>query len=82
MSTEENKVTRHYYPALRGIFGDWVYYSCLMSMQEVAERLSYAGDFHKSQKLSDWIQRKLKEGRSKDIAEYLLGEKQIGRAHV
>lgn len=67
---------RRYYPALRGLFGDWVYYSCLMSMEEVATRLSYAEDIHKSKKLSEMIQRKLKEGRSKEIAEYLLGEKQ------
>lgn len=67
---------RRYYPALRGIFGDWVYYSCLMSMQDVAERLSYAADIHKSKKLSELIQRKLKEGRSKEIAKYLLVEKQ------
>ena len=67
---------RRYYPALRGLFGDWVYYSCLMSMKEVATRLSYAEDVHKSKKLSEMIQRKLKEGRSRDIAEYLLGEEQ------
>lgn len=68
--------SRQYYPALRGLFGDWVYYSCLMSMGEVAARLSYAEDIHKSKKLSEMIQRKLKDGRSKDIAAYLLGEKQ------
>src|SRR4051812_47330495 len=67
---------RHYYPALRGIFGDWVYYTCLMSMREVTERLSFASDIHKSQQLSDWIQRQLKGKRSKQIADYLLGEKQ------
>ncbi|MGE0702454.1 MAG: DNA sulfur modification protein DndB [Vicinamibacterales bacterium] len=67
---------RRYYPALRGLFGDWVYYSCLMSMDEVAARLSYAEDIHKSKKLSEMIQRKLKEGRSKEIAQYLLAEKQ------
>ncbi len=76
MITDDKRQTRHYYPALRGLFGDWVYYSCLMSMQEVTARLGYATDFHKGPKLSDWIQRKLKEGRSKEIAEYLLGEKQ------
>ena len=67
---------RRYYPALRGLFGDWVYYSCLMSMEEVATRLSYAEDVHKSKKLSEMIQRKLKEGRSREIADYLLGEEQ------
>ena len=68
--------SRRYYPALRGLFGDWVYYSCLMSMEEVSARLSYAEDIHKSKKLSGMIQRKLKEGRSKAIAAYLLIEKQ------
>ena len=67
---------RQYYPALRGLFGDWVYYSCLMSMQDVTSRVSYAGDVHKSKKLSEMIQRKLKVGRSKEIANYLLGQKQ------
>ena len=67
---------RHYYPALRGLFGDWVYYSCLMSMREVTERLSFATEIHKSQKLSEWIQRKLKGKRSKEISDYLLAEKQ------
>jgi len=69
-------VTRRYYPALRGLFGDWVYYSCLMSMREVTERLSFATEIHKSQKLSEWIQRQLKGKRSKQIASYLLVEKQ------
>ena len=68
--------SRRYYPALRGLFGDWVYYSCLMSMKDVAARLSYAEDIHKSKKLSEMIQRKLKAGRSKDIAAYLIGEDQ------
>ena len=68
--------SRRYYPALRGLFGDWVYYSCLMSMEEVAARLSYAEDIHKSKKLSAMIQRTLKRGRSKDIAAYLLREEQ------
>lgn len=67
---------RNYYPAVRGIFGDWVYFSCLMSMREVTERLSFASDIHKSQKLSEWIQRQLKGPRSKQIADYLLREKQ------
>ena len=67
---------RSYYPALRGKFGDWVFYSCLMSMQEVTQRLSFADEIHKSKKLSDWIQRQLKKGRSKEISDYLHREKQ------
>lgn len=78
MSADSSKAkpSRHYYPALRGIFGDWIYYSCLMSIEEVSERLSFADEIHKSKKMSDWIQRKIKEGRSKEIADYLIREPQ------
>lgn len=67
---------RQYYPALRGVFGDWFYYSCLMSMSEVTKRLSFADEVHKSTKLSEWIQRRLKKGRSQEISDYLQREKQ------
>ncbi|MGD9537121.1 MAG: DNA sulfur modification protein DndB [Alphaproteobacteria bacterium] len=62
---------RHYIPALRGRFGDWAYYSTLMTMQQVATRISYAQEIHSSQSLSELIQRELKEGRAKEIAEYI-----------
>ena len=58
-------------PALRGVMGDWVYYSCLMDLPELAERVSYADDVHKNRRLSDMIQRQLKRGRSALISEYL-----------
>ena len=58
-------------PALRGVMGDWVYYSCLMNLRELAERVSYANEVHKSRRLSDMIQRQLDTGRSGLIAEYL-----------
>ncbi len=58
-------------PALRGIMGDWVYYSCLMNLVELGKRVHYAQDIHKSQQLSDLIQRQLKKSRSVQIASYL-----------
>ena len=58
-------------PALRGIMGDWAFYSCLMSMKELASRVSYADEIHKNKNLSDMIQRKLQGGRSKQIASYI-----------
>jgi DNA sulfur modification protein DndB len=67
---------RSFYPALRGLFGDWVYFSCLMTMEEVANRLSFAEEIHKSEELSQWIQRQLKGPRSKEIAGYLVREDQ------
>ena len=64
-------MTRQYLPALRGLFGEWAYYSCLMKLSEISTRVSFADQIHKSKALSQLIQRELKEGRAKDIAEYL-----------
>ena len=63
-------------PALRGIMGDWVYYSCLMNLKELNSRVHYAKEIHKSESLSEMIQRDLDEKRSKDIAEYLETQEQ------
>jgi DNA sulfur modification protein DndB len=65
-------MTAMYYPALRGRFGDWAYYSVLMTLGQVAERITYADVLHKSEKLSDMIQRELKEERGLAISKYLL----------
>ena len=58
-------------PALRGTFGDWTYYSTVVPMPELAQRVSFADDIHTNIALSSWIQRSLKENRAGDIAEYL-----------
>ena len=58
-------------PALRGIMGNWVYYCCLMDLPTLAARVGYAKELHKSERLSEMIQRQLKKERSKEIAEYL-----------
>ena len=58
-------------PALRGVMGDWVYYSCLMNLEELSSRVSFAKEIHKNSALSDMIQRELKGRRSAQIAEYL-----------
>ena len=58
-------------PALRGVMGDWVYYSCLMSLYELSERVNYAKEIHKSTGLSDMIQRQLEDERGRQIAQYL-----------
>src|SRR5689334_15523721 len=68
---------RHYLPALRGVFGDWVYYSCLMPLSEVGSRVKFAGQIiRKSERLSEWIQREIKGGRAHEIARYLVREEQ------
>lgn len=65
-----------YVPALRALFGKWWYYSCLMPAAAVAERISFAKDIHKSEKLSAMIQREIKKKRGFEIAEYLKNNKE------
>jgi DNA sulfur modification protein DndB len=67
----QNNLQEKVLPALRGIMGDWVYYSCLMDLGELSSRVQYADEVHKSVALSDMIQRQLKKGRAAQIAEYL-----------
>ena len=63
-------------PALRGIMGDWVYYSCLMDLGELNSRVRYAREVHKNQALSDMIQRQLDGRRGEEIADYLKTQPQ------
>jgi DNA sulfur modification protein DndB len=64
-------------PALRGHMGDWVYYSALMPMSEIAARVSMAQEIHRSQRLGDWIQRQVDLSiHSASIKDYLLIQEQ------
>lgn len=61
-------------PALRGHMGDWVYYSALMSMSELAHRVKYAHELRprKDHEMSKFIQRALEStSRVKKISSYL-----------
>lgn len=63
-------------PALRGSFGDWIYYSCLVPMKEIGDRVRYADEIHPNKALSELIQRSLEGPRAKNIAEYLSAAKE------
>lgn len=67
-------------PALRGSFGDWTYYSAVMQLSALAERVSFADEIHTNKALSQLIQRSLKGGkkggRSFDIANYLANQEE------
>lgn len=63
-------------PALRGIMGNWVYYSCLMNLEELSSRVNFAEEVHKNRNLSDMIQRQLESDRSTQIAQYLKSQKE------
>ena len=71
MTTKLNEVVL---PSLRGVMGDWVYYSCLMDLGQLNSRVRYAEEIHKNKALSDMIQRQLQRGRAAQIAEYLKGQ--------
>jgi DNA sulfur modification protein DndB len=57
-------------PCLRGVIGDWVYYSTLMDAQQIADWIKTAKDIRESKSLDDHLQRTLKE-RKTQIAKYL-----------
>jgi DNA sulfur modification protein DndB len=69
--------SRLFLPALRGQMGDWEYFSCLVPIQEVANRVKFAEELQaKTSKLSELLQRSLNEGRGQEIANYLATEKE------
>lgn len=72
MTKEESK--KIVLPALRGVMGRWVYYSCLMNLRELSDRVDYAEAIHRNEHLSDMIQRQLKRNRGSEIAEYLKSQ--------
>ncbi len=58
-------------PCLRGIVGDWVFYSALMSAEQIAKRIQTSKNIREAKSLEDFLQRQLKE-RVKGIANYLV----------
>lgn len=71
---QEKKQPELALPALRGVMGDWTYYSCLMDIDEIARRVNYADEIHENKNLSDMIQRQIKLGRGSQISEYLRSQ--------
>ena len=59
-------------PALRGVMGDWTYYSALVDLHQLAERVDFADEIQPHKGLSDMIQRGLDDKRPPEIADYLL----------
>lgn len=60
-------------PALQGSFGDWTYYSALVRLDDIVERVGYATPLQENASLAAQIQRRLDDrSRADDIAEYLI----------
>ncbi|OYZ01876.1 MAG: hypothetical protein B7Y37_04580 [Sphingobacteriia bacterium 28-36-52] len=64
----QNKVVL---PTLRGVLGDWVFYSTLMSAEQIHNVIQPAKNIRESISLDEILQRDLKD-RRKAIARYLL----------
>lgn len=63
-------------PALQGSFGDWKYYSALVRLGDIVERVGYAQPLVKNKSLSQQMQRRLDDrDRAEDISEYLINSK-------
>jgi len=57
-------------PCLRGVIGDWVYYSTLMKPAQIAKCIKTSKEIREAKALEDFLQRTLKP-RVKKIATYL-----------
>ena len=57
-------------PCLRGVVGDWVFYSGLMNAEQIAKRIDTSKNIREAKSLEDFLQRQLKD-RVKGIAGYL-----------
>lgn len=72
---KNDKLTPLFLPAFSGVFGSWHYYSCLMKVKDLAERVNFARDIHDHQgHWSKMLQREIKEYRGGEIATYLKTE--------
>lgn len=62
--------------ALRGEFGTWAFYVAMMPLVELAKRVHFAEEIHKDKRLVEMMQRRVKEGRGREVAEYLKTAKE------
>lgn len=67
---------RYLLPCMRGAIGNWVTYTCLMSLEDISGLVNYAEEVHSNKNLSKMIQRELRKDREKEIAKYLVEEKE------
>ena len=76
MVMTEAKLQPAILPALRGVMGNWVYYSCLMQFGDLSSRVNFADEVHNHSGLSEMIQRALNRTRRRQIADYIKTQPQ------
>jgi DNA sulfur modification protein DndB len=62
--------------ALRGEFGTWAFYVAMIPVGELRNRVHFAEEIHKDKRLAEMMQRRVKLGRGKEVAEYLATAKE------
>ena len=73
--TRENRLRELFLPALRARMGQWWYFTSVMKMSDIVERVSIVGEIHKAESLQELLQRQLTE-RASGIADYLIAQDQ------
>ena len=63
-------------PAMRARMGDWWYYVTTMTLKDITERIKRVKEIQETSSLKTWIQRELRENRTREIAEYLNSQPQ------
>ena len=73
--TQEEKSGELFIPALRARMGQWWYYTSVMRMSDIVERVRIVGEIHRAKSLQELLQRQLTD-RASGIAEYLTAQEQ------
>ncbi len=63
-------------PCLRAVIGDWVYYSSVMTAEQVSDWVMPVKDIRESKTLDEYLQRDLKDEKKTKISKYILHDQQ------
>ena len=63
-------------PAIRSHVGDWIYYSTVLSFENIKHLIKDPDEIHERRNLSEWIQREAIERHSNEIAIYIKENEQ------
>ena len=73
--TLENNPGELFLPALRARMGQWWYFTSVMRMSDIVERVKTVGEIHRAESLQELLQRQLTK-RASGIADYLVSQDQ------
>ena len=71
----ENNLGELFLPALRARMGQWWYFTSVMRMSDIVERVRIIGEIHRAESLQELLQRQLTK-RASGIADYLISQDQ------